>query len=141
MICAGIGGGLLVRVHGLQPSHRPPRVSDSAESDTQVLKTSLRRPIHQKRTNEPQKQHFTCPFLPNRTHKHLNPHYECPILQNRTLFVGLPPPSLLHQWHDDAHNTTQHTADRPRNPEHLHPRVNITARHAKKKHKQRDNSR
>lgn len=27
-------GGLLVRVHGLQPTHRPPRVSDSAESDT-----------------------------------------------------------------------------------------------------------
>ena len=26
--------GLLVRVHGLQPTHRPPRVSDSAESDT-----------------------------------------------------------------------------------------------------------
>ncbi len=34
MVCAGIGGGLLVRVHGLQPTHRPPRVSDSAESDT-----------------------------------------------------------------------------------------------------------
>lgn len=78
MVCAGIGGGLLVRVHGLQPTHRPPRVSDSAESDTPAT-CDVANPITpEPRQQQSQPPHPTLPHQPYRQPSPCVPHPHSP---------------------------------------------------------------